>query len=110
MFLARGVIVFFWRSRIDQCQDDGNEDEVLVRHLTRGLPMTGETCDRCERWREEEWQQGWAKEEILAPAILCYTRMLAKVRETEWSKDMHPQHWDDINEGFMSTTISDGII
>ena len=60
------------------------KDEPLVTHLTRGFPMTGEMISDAGGLREEAWDQGHRKEDVLPEAMSINKRTLAKVRENEW--------------------------
>ena len=80
----------------------GIQDELLVKHLTEGFPMSGEMPEDIDGAREEEWDQGMSKEEVLEEASVYNARMLEKVKENEWSKDVHDQQWADYEEGFSS--------
>ena len=80
----------------------GIKDDLLIQHLTRGFPMSGEMPGDIEGVREEEWDQGWSKEEVQEIAGTVNASTLAKVRETEWSGEVHQQQCDDHAEGFSS--------
>ena len=57
--------------------------------------MSGEMPSDVDGTREDEWDQGEDKENVLDEASVYNAKTLAKVRETEWSKDVHQQQWDD---------------
>ena len=75
-------------------------DDGLVEDFTKGFPITGEMVNDCDGLRTEEWHQGCTKEEVLEHAQEYNKRMLARVRENEWSKDVNTQQWEDFQEGF----------
>ena len=81
------------------------EDEALVHDLTTGFPMTGEMVNDCGGLRDGDWDQGMKKEDVVKEAMKYNASMLTKVRENEWSKDVHDQQWEDAREGFQSEPI-----
>ena len=67
--------------------------------------MTGEMPDDCGGPREGEWFQGLTKEEVMVDAMAYNQATLKRVRENEWSPDVHKQQWEDHEEGFQSKPV-----